>query len=104
MTKETIDIIIRASESAVSQAVDFANKTDEINKRLIKSSFKQHVVTCATFALILVFLFGFYFVGYTDYPKEEKKNVGEDQGGAQENILQTGKTEKIEGSKTDGRN
>lgn len=93
ITKESIDIIIKASESAVSQAVDFAKMTDEINKRLIKSKFKEHIVTCVTFATILIFLFGFYFVGYRDYP-EEDGYVEENQRSSQENILQTPKIER----------
>jgi uncharacterized membrane protein YvbJ len=96
ITREPIDIVIKASESAVSQAVDFAMRTDEINKRLIKSTFKQHIVTCATFAFILIFLFGFYFVGYRDYPEEVTNNVEESQGSTKENILQTPKVERSE--------
>lgn len=91
ITRESIDIIVKASESAVSQAVDFAKMTDEINKRLIKSKFKEHFVTCVTFAFILIFLFGFYFVGYRDYPEEEHEHVEENQKGTEENILQTPK-------------
>lgn len=94
ISKETIDIVIKASESAVSQAVDFAMRTDEINKRLIKSKFKEHVVTCATFAFILIFLFGFYFIGYRDYPEEDNKHVEESQGSTKENILQTPEVER----------
>ena len=96
ITREPIDIIIKASESAVSQAVDFAIRTDEINKRLIKSKFKEHVVTCATFAFILIFLFGFYFVGYRNYPEEDYKHVEENQKGTEENILQTPVVERSE--------
>lgn len=94
ITREPIDIIIKASESAVSQAVDFAMRTDEINKRLIKSKFKEHVVTCATFAFILIFLFGFYFVGYRDYPEEVTNDVEKSQRSPEENILQTPKVER----------
>ena len=104
ITRESIDIIVKASESAVSQAVDFAKMTDEINKRLIKSKFKEHFVTCVTFAFILIFLFGFYFVGYRDYPKEEHEHVEENQKGTEENILQTPETskEKVEECETGG--
>lgn len=96
ITREPIDIIIKASESAVSQAVDFAIRTDEINKRLIKSKFKEHIVTCTAFVLVLIFLFGFYFVGYRDYPEEDKYNVEENQKSTEENILQTPKVERSE--------
>jgi hypothetical protein len=102
ITKEAIDTIIKASETAVSQAVDFALKTDEINKRLIKSNVRQHIITCTVFALIMIFTAGFYFIGYTDYPKEETY-VREDQGNFSKDILQTAKTEKIEECEIDGR-
>jgi hypothetical protein len=104
ITRESIDIIVKASESAVSQAVDFAKMSVEINKRLIKSKFKEHFVTCVTFAFILIFLFGFYFVGYRDYPKEEHEHVEGNQKGTEENILQTPETskEKVEECETGG--
>lgn len=105
ITKESIDIIVKASESAVSQAVDFAMKTDEINKRLIKANYKHHIVTCTMFALIMIFTAGFYFVGYTDYPRKEGRTyVGENQESNQKDILQTPETskEKVEECETGG--
>lgn len=67
ITREAIQTIIKASETAIAQAVNFAHKTEEINKRLVKSVTVNTIVICSTFALILIFLFGFYFIGYTDY-------------------------------------
>lgn len=99
ITREPIDIIIKASESAVSQAVDFAMRTDEQNKRLVKLI----LIQCIVFALVLVFTAGFYFIGYTEYPKESAAYVEKNQGNVSKDILQETKEKRPEGEQIDGR-
>lgn len=59
-----------------------------ITGKLIKLIIIQCIVLCTSFALIAISIAGFYFIGYTDYPKEEIEHV-ETQRDTKENILQT---------------
>jgi hypothetical protein len=63
-----------------------------ITGKLVKLTIILCIVLCTSFTLILISISGFYFIGYSNYPKEVTDNVGEDKGSIEENILQTPKT------------
>lgn len=82
-------------KETIKEALETTNaQAYKVTDKLTKLMFTQCIVICSTFALILIFLFGFYFIGYRDYPQEVKYNVEENQRSSQENILQTSEINK----------
>lgn len=82
-------------KDTIKEALEETNKqSNKLIEKLIKMLIIQCVVLCTAFALILISISGFYFIGYTNYPKEESEYVGYDQELDKENTLQTTKATK----------